>query len=49
MCKSEDEGSDGHMLHYDVTKLRNAFGEKEQESEQSVRTEFVTGVLERAM
>ena len=31
-----------------MTKLRNACGEEEQESGQSVRTEFVSGVLERA-
>ena len=39
--------SDDHRLRY-VTKLRNACGEEEQESGQSVRTEFVSGVLERA-
>ena len=40
--------SDGHRLHYDVTKLRSACGEKEKESGQSARTEFVYGVLEKA-
>ena len=39
--------SDDHRLDYGVTKLRNACGEEEQENGQSVRTEFVSGILEK--